>query len=61
MTEIAITERYEVRDKMEMLVVISYKGMKEAGTSWNSKKIDFQRRVGRQSYAANIGTEIPCS
>ena len=46
---------------MEMLVVISYKGTKEAGTSWNSKKIDFQRRVGRHRYAPNIGTEIPCS
>lgn len=31
---------------MEMLVVISYEGMKESGTSWNSKKLTFKEQWG---------------
>ena len=31
---------------MEMLVVISYEGMKELGTSWNSKKLTFKEQWG---------------
>lgn len=48
MTEITITAKYEVEDKMEMLMVSSYKVMKETGNLHGiAKRLMLQRRVKR--------------